>query len=162
MMDTGSGRGVPSGPSLGASHRRLTLHFGVLVQPYRAGRRAMTTYDVAQILEHKYGVMGAYFRVHQKDVVKAVESSMMGALEALAMGARVDPWARGMGAIERGFRDFIASREVERVGIPGTPTKAAQRGQSQRFKSPRAGGRASRSSFRNTGLYMTSFKAWAD
>jgi hypothetical protein len=78
------------------------------------------------------------------------------------MGQRVDPWARGMGKIEQRFRDFISLREVERVGIPGVPTKAALRGISHRLLHPYARSNQRRPSFRDTGLYMNSFRAWVD
>lgn len=144
---------------------RLTLHFGVLVQPYRTRTKkvtGLTTGDVAGFLEEKYGLMAAFFRVHEKDVLKAIEGSLGGALEALLMKQRVDPWGRGMQTIEQKFRDFISSREAERVGIPGTPTLAALRGVNHRLKHPYAKKNPRRPSFRDTGLLMTSFKSWVD
>jgi hypothetical protein len=158
MDNTGGGGAVATGGA-GSTVRPQTLHLGVLVQPYANGGTALTTADVARFLEDKYGVMGAYFRAHGPDVAKAIESGLSGALEALMMGRVVDPWGRGMQLIEAGFRDFILSREAERVGIPGTPTKAAQRGVSHRFKHPYAR-RAPRPSFRDTGMYVNSFRAW--
>jgi len=145
---------------MAAEHRRLTLHLGTLVQPYR--QRGLTTGDIAEFLEHRYGIMNAFLRVHGDDVMDAVEESLLGALEALAMKQVVDPWGRGMQAIEREFRDFISSREAERVGIPGTPTKAALRGVSHRLLHPYARSNARRPSFRDTGPYMNSFRAWVD
>jgi hypothetical protein len=131
----------------------------MLVQPYSNSRRALTTADVAQFLEDKYGIMGAFFRVHGNDVATAVESGLAGALEALLMGQRVDPWGRGMQQIEHAFQNFILSQEAERVGIPGTPTMAALRGVSHRLLHPYAR-RARRPSFRDTGMYVNSFRAW--
>lgn len=136
-----------------------TLHLGVLIQPYRLGGK--TTGDVASILENKYGVMDAFYRVHGDDVAHAVEDSLGGALESLMMGRMIDPWAGGMRSIEERFREFISSGEAEHVGIPGTPTKAAQRGVSHRFAHPYAR-RSPRVSFRDTGLYMNSFRAWVE
>lgn len=159
-MDTGGGGGGGGGSSTpgAAVTRPKQLHLGMLVQSY-GGRSLKTTHDVAEILESKYGVMAAYYRVHGKDVAAAVENSLAGALEALLMGGVVDPWGRGMQAIETSFQNFILSREAERVGIPGTPTKAAMRGVNHRFKHPYAR-RAARPSFRDTGLYVNSFRAW--
>jgi hypothetical protein len=145
----------------------------VLVQQYRshpnkprrgAGAKmsALTTADVAQFLEKRYALMETFYRVHEKDVAKAIEGSLEGALSALLSGARVNPWARGMGQIETAFRDFISTREAERVGIPGTPTKAALRGVNHRLKHPYAARNPRRPSFRDTGLYMASFRAWVD
>jgi hypothetical protein len=144
---------------------RLTLHLGVLVQPYRsstAKAAALTTADVAEILEAKYELMGTFYRVHQDVVMGAVARSMEGALESLMMGRRVDTWGSATQVIQSEFRRFISSREAEKVGIPGTPTKAALRGVNHRLKHPYAKRNARRPSFRDTGLYMASFRAWVD
>lgn len=141
------------------------LHFGVLVQPYRSRSKkagALTTADVARFLEDRYGIMATFYRVHGKDVATALEQSLGGALESLLMGQRVDPWGRGMQAIQQEFRDFISSKEAERVGIPGTPTQAALRGVNHRLKHPYRKSNPRRPSFRDTGLYMTSFRSWVD
>jgi hypothetical protein len=145
--------------------RRLTLHLGVLVQPYRSSTAkagSLTTVDVAEILEAKYGVMEAFYRVHKDVVMGAVARSMEGALESLLMGRRVDTWGSATQLIQSEFRRFISSREAEKVGIPGTPTKAALRGVNHRLKHPYAKRNARRPSFRDTGLYMASFRAWVD
>jgi len=136
-----------------------TLHLGVLVQPYGNGRRAVTTGDVAGFLEDRYGVMAAFYRVHGTDVARAVEDGLGGALEALLMGQAVDPYGRAGAQIRQAFQRFILTREAERVGIPGTPTLAAQRGVSHRKKHPYAR-REPRPSFRDTGMYVNSFRAW--
>jgi hypothetical protein len=145
------------------STSRLTLHLGVLVQPYRSKNRkaaALTTGDVAGFLEAKYGIMAAFYRVHDKDVAKSLESSLGGAMESLLMGKIIDPWGRANQSIQAQFRDFISSREVERVGIPGTPTKAALAGVNHRLKHPYRRANARRPSFRDTGMYMNSFRSW--
>jgi hypothetical protein len=145
--------------------RRLTLHLGVLVQPYRsAGKsvKAVTTGDVAQWLEDKYEIMATFWRVREKQIGEAFENSFAGALESFVMGHRVDPWGPITQSIQSQFRDFISSKEAERVGIPGTPTKAALRGVNHRLAHPYASGNPRRPSFRDTGLYMTSFRAWTD
>jgi hypothetical protein len=138
-----------------------TLHLGVLVQPYRTRSRkasAVTTADVAGWLEKRYGLMQKYYDVHGGDVVgPAIEKSLDGALESLLMGGNVDPWGSGMQAIMVDFRRFISSKEAENVGIPNTPTKAAIMGINHRLKKGRG---PRRPSFRDTGLYMNSFRAW--
>lgn len=152
---------------------RPTLNFGVLVQPYRAweqapgkrGRRptrvlATTTADVAHILEDKYGIMSAFYRVHKKDVEKALVKSLRGSLEALMMGRRVEPFGSAMSSIEARFKTFISSQEAEHVGIHGTPTKAALRGVNHRLVHPYRRSNPRRPSFRDTGLYQASFKSW--
>jgi hypothetical protein len=162
--DTTVTNDTPSAPLSPGPHR-LTLHLGVLVQPYRTTSkkaRAITTGDVAEILEAKYGLMAAFYRVHEADVGKAIENSLEGAMESLLMGRTTDPWGRGMQAIQQEFRDFISSKEAENVGIPGTPTKAALRGVNHRLKRPYVGRNPRRPSFRDTGLLMASFRSWVD
>jgi hypothetical protein len=144
---------------------RMTLHLGVINQPYRSNSksvRAMTTGDVAKILEDKYGIMGVFYRVRQKDVHKALTDSMQGALESLLMGQRVAPFNRGMGKIQSAFKNFINTRESERVGIAGTPTKAALMGINHRLAHPYRRSNPRRPSFRDTGLYSASFSSWID
>jgi hypothetical protein len=138
------------------------LHLGVLVQPYRGSSKqvtGVTTGNVAQWLEDKYGVMAAYVRVHEKDTAKSFENSVGGALESLMMGKKVDPFGAATSEIETGFKLFLSSKEVERVGIPGVPTRAALMGHRSRKKRAHKRG-PRRPSFIDTGLYMGSFKAW--
>ena len=148
-----------------SAERGLILHLGVLVQPYRArgaGQgKPVTTGDVAGWLEERYGILGAFVRIHGQDVIApAVENSLAGAMESLLMGRRVDPWGRGMQEIQQAMRRFITSREAERVGIPGTPTKAALRGVNHRLAHPYRRSNPRRPSFRDTGLYSGSYRAW--
>lgn len=145
--------------------RPRTLHLGVLVQPYRASSRrvgAKNTGDVAAFLEARYGVMATFYRTHQAEIAQAIGQSLAGALESVRMGRVVDPWGSATQTIQQAFRDFINSREAERVGIPGTPTQAALRGVNHRLKHPYARRNARRPSFRDTGLYVASFRAWVD
>jgi hypothetical protein len=163
----------------------MILHLGVIDVPYveppatpkapknpRRRRRGphkahaakyanITTGDVATILEDKYGIMQAYFAAHEADVASAIEGSLQGAVESLLMGGppKLDAFGSAVSKIEDGFRRFLSEREVERVGIPGTPTAAALRGVSHRFKQAYKL-RARRPSFIDTGLYEASFKSW--
>lgn len=148
----------------------ITLHLGVIVQPYRAQSRrssAMTTGDVAEILEAKYGVMNAFAKVHGADIAGALEVSLGGAMETMSGNATVsgyrrasDPWGSATQAIQQQFRDFINSREAENVGIPGTPTWAALLGVNHRLKHPYRKSNPRRPSFRDTGMYVNSFRSW--
>ncbi len=159
---TGAYGGGGPPPAFGSSKTR-TLNLGVIVQPYRdetSKTQAITTADVAKILEDEYGIMQVFSKVHWKTIEKALVSSVEGALESLLMGQRTDPFARGTQAIEARFKRFISSYEAERVGIPGTPTKAALRGVNHRLKHPYRKSNPRRPSFRDTGLYMDSFRCW--
>lgn len=143
---------------------KLTLHLGVLIQPYAYGgkKAPVTTGDVAGWLENRYHIMGVFAKVNEKLIADYVVNSMQGSLETLLMAGRiVDPWGAATQAIQTRFRYFISSRQVEGLGIPGVPTFAALQGHSHRFKHPYRK-RARRPSFRDTGLYMDSFRAWVD
>lgn len=166
-----------------------TLHLGVIDVPYverepparrkarlaKNARRVLpaklrhpdavfkTTGDVATILEAKYGVMEAYYDNHELEIVGWLTESLAGALEDVLAGAPVadrDPFAEGASKIEEGFKEFLSSREAERIGIEGTPTKAARRGVNHRLKHPYAKENPRRPSFIDTGLYQASMKAW--
>lgn len=158
----GGGVGNVSAPTLG-SGKRLTLNLGVIVQPYRSESKsagAVTTGDVAQWLEKRYGVMEVFARVHSRVIENALVTSVEGALEALVMGRRVDPFARATQAITTRFKRYINSYEAERVGIPGTPTGAALRGVSHRLAHPYRKSNPRRPSFRDTGTYEASAVTW--
>ena len=145
-----------------AKARKLTLHLGVIDNPYRTpGKktRAITTFDVAQILENKYGLFSVFYRVKQNHIARDLENSLGGALESLMKGQVTDPWGAAEHAIDQRFRDFLSSKEAENVGIPGTPTKAALRGVNYRLEHPYAKSNPRRPSFIDTGMLMRSFKS---
>ena len=136
----------------------------------KAAKGVVTTGDVAEILESEYGIMQAFFNHHQDAIVGMLENSVEGALEDLFAGRAVGDvlnnkvsaaFAEGASEIESKFRDFLSLREVETLGIPGVPTKAALEGHSHRFKQPYKK-RPSRPSFIDTGLYSTSFAVEVD
>jgi hypothetical protein len=165
------------------------LHLGVVDQPYRTagpalvgrkgkGRRrkraqigSRTTFDVARILEHRYGIMEKFFEVHVGDIDTAMADAMAGKIETLMMrGARGEQGSddepmkltdTDLDKVKVAFDKFISEGEVERVGIAGTPTMAALHGVSHRFAHPYAK-RGRRPSFVDTGLYLSSFRAWVD
>lgn len=148
-----------------------TLNLGVIDTPYANAPRAagskaqsgtQTTGDVAEWLEHKYHPMEIFFELHKEDVAHALEESVAGSLESLLMGAPVSgiPTDEAMSAIEEKFKRFLSEKEMDALGIPGVPTKAAQEGTSRRFKGKR--GSPGRPSFIDTGAYESSFKAWVE
>jgi len=145
----------------------LTLHLGVNDVPYMSfqGRKVspLTTYDVAMILEAKYGIMATFYRVKERKIAEAIENSLSGAMRELLQNKKaIDPWGAAMQTVMAEFRNFINSGEAERSSIPGTPTKAALAGINHRLKHPYAKRNARRPSFRDTGLYVTSFRAEID
>jgi len=138
------------------------LCLGVIDVPYdnRDGQPA-TTYTVATILEEKYGVMQHFYDAHQQDITKALVSSVENALSAILEGGFVgDPFASAGQDIRQEFRTFLMTGEIEGMGIPGVPTKAAQNRRSLRFKDKVASG--PRPSFIDTSLYETSMIAWVE
>lgn len=177
--DSGSPSYAPSTSLSPAPARRLTLHLGVLVQPYRSfeltairkgGKtrrkrvpgaiRPVTTGDVAGFLEARYGLMETFYRVRGAVVGQAMEDSLSGALESLLMGRAVDPWGSATQEIQANFREWISSRAAEQAGMPGVPTKAALMGVSHRLRHPYRKSNPRRPSFRDTGLLLASFRTW--
>lgn len=126
--------------------------------------RHITTGDVAQFLEARYGVLEKFAEIHGQEIADAVAEAMEDKLEALLMGG---PGSTGpilpegtLGAIEQRFRKMLDNRELDGK-IPGVPTQAALAGVSHRMARPYAG-RGARPSFIDTGLYQSSFRAWVD
>lgn len=141
----------------------MKLVFGVVDFPYQQGSNSgATTGDVAEILEAKYHVMEHFYEAHKEDIARNLEESLSDAIEAVMMGApSQNPFLAGASEIETRFRHFLSQREMDSLGYPGIPTKAAQKGVSHRFKHPYAK-RAPRPSFIDTGLYEQSFRAWLE
>lgn len=140
------------------------LHLGVVDVPYQVGKNAKTTGDVADILERKYKIMTKFWQAHGQDYIDALVQGSVQAMEQTITGrrpARSDVRTT-LSQMQHGFRQFISTREVERVGIKGVPTQAALRGVSHRRRHPYARSNPRRPSFRDTGQYMASFRAWID
>lgn len=120
-----------------------------------------TTSQVAEILEEKYGVMNAFYNEYQDSIQAALIHSLEGALEDLYLGSPItDPLAEASQEIQSGFQFFLASAEIETMGIEGVPTQAALERRSLRFKGKK--GPNKRPSFIDTGLYQASMRAWTE
>lgn len=152
----------------------MILHLGVADIPYAhelapdVGKRdkvpggTQTTGDVATWLEDKYHVMEVFFQEHGDDVAKSLEGSLAGALEALLLGgapASLDAFGPATMEIHDLFQHFLDSQEIEHLGIPGVPTKAALMGVNRRRKSKRG---PRRPSFIDTGIFEANFFNWID
>lgn len=138
------------------------LYLGVIDVPYAA--EAITTGEVAHILEAKYGVMQTFVdTVGQDSIAKALENSAVNAIESMIMGAGsgINLTAEGEGEIEAAFRQFLEQQDMD-GRVDGVPTKASLKGVSHRLKRPNAKDNPSRPSFIDTGLYSASMKAWTD
>lgn len=162
----------------------MKVNLGVVDQKYggvkqtASGKRIsgskLTTGDVAKILESKYGILGAFVDKHAKDIQSSLETSFVRAFEEMAKGL---PSRSVYGSAEQDIqvlmKRWLSTREVERVGLKGVPTKAALDGVSSRSasglkgvsmaqfkKGVRKGKR--RPSFIDTGLMQASYKAWVE
>ncbi len=150
----------------------MILHLGVIDLPYtkapgRRASRSVTTGDVATFLENRYHVMEVFYLENEQPVADAVAESLQGAVESLLMGGppTLDPFGGAASKIEDIMKQFVATGQIETVGIAGVPTqasidRASGRRRSARFKRRRATGASV--SFVDSGLYNTSMKAWID
>lgn len=143
----------------------MRLHLGVLDVPYKQGSNSSpeTTGDVAEILENRYHPIEIFYEEHAQEIGDWLAEAMSDELEAVMNGAppSSDPLMAGTQNIETRFRHFLSQKEMDSLGVPGVPTKAALAGVSHRFKHPYAK-RAPRPSFIDTGLYEASFRAWVE
>jgi hypothetical protein len=126
-----------------------------------AANGAQTTADVAQILEDKYHIMEIFFEENVETIGDSVVQSMADAFDLLVdTGSppdRIFP-QEGQADIQVAFNKFIDTQAMDGVQ-PGVPTKAALNGVQTRFKTRKG---PPRPSFRDTGLYEQSFRAWVD
>lgn len=164
----------------------MKLHLGVIDIPYakvpaeyKAFRSksgtpgSETTGDVAEWLENKYHVMEVFFESKHEAIAKSIEVSVHGAIENMMLGSPHigSPLEQAASSITTEFKQFLSSREIEAIGIPGVPTQAALDGVSHRFKNPRGKyvGKGKNKKFRknprrpsfiDTGLYQASMTSW--
>lgn len=159
------------------------LHLGVTDLPYGSAYAAatargarpprppasppnhITTGDVAEFLEARYGVLEKFVDLHGQEIADALAEAMQDRLEAVLMGGPAQ--AGGpllpegtLSDIEQRFRKMLDDRELD-GRVTGVPTGAASRGVSHRLLHPYAR-RGPRPSFIDTGLYQSSFRAWVD
>ena len=138
-----------------------TLFLGVIDVPY-LDAEGKTTGDVAEILEKKYHVMEIFAETHGQQIADHLAEGMGGALESLMMGGPTD-LTKAMGGatskIADDMKQFIASGEMETLGYPGVPTKAALAGVNHRLKKKRGPRRVS---FVDTGQYQASMTDWVE
>lgn len=153
----------------------LKLHFGEdeatydyvpKVSPGRKGKagKPKTTVDVAKRLEAKYNLIGVFFELYEQEIADDLAQGMSDKLDSLLSGGTPfgDPLATVGVKVEERFREFLSSYEAERVGIPGTPTKAALAGVNHRLSKPFAKANPRRPSFIDTALFQENFRAWVE
>jgi hypothetical protein len=149
----------------------VKLHLGVLEVPYDDGKA--TTGEVADILEEKYHIMEVFVEELGDAIGDAFAEAAKNALQDLMSGVpMVQASYIGGGAnfvltadatqeIETAFRMFIDQQELDGV-VPGVPTQASLKGINHRLAHPYAKANQPRPSFRDTGLYQSSFRAWTE
>ena len=122
---------------------------GAWIAPALADPKVLATVDGSPITD--------------SDVADAMANGMAGMLENIMGGgpAPDDPFKAGMDDVETLFKTFLLTGDAERVGIPGTPTKASLKRKSSRFKTG-INPDGYRPSFIDTGLMEASFKSWVD
>lgn len=136
----------------------VTLHLGVLDVPY-VEHKGLTTGDVAEFIEAKYGLLEAFAGAHLQEIADDMAEGVAGAIENLLLGApATDPFAAAMSKTADRMRQFVTSGEAESL-VPGAPTQAALDGVNHRLKIKRG---ARRPSFVDTSLMISSYKAWVE
>lgn len=154
------------------------IHLGVIDMRYTSEDDAITTGDVASILEKNYALFTGFAISHMDSMADKLANSYAKALETMVMGGPAgNPEAFAMSQISSDMQKYIWSQQAERVLAPGSkghpvPTRAALEGITHRFKDPELGtskskrklGRkgARRPSFRDTGMLENSLRAWMD
>jgi hypothetical protein len=138
------------------------LVFGEIKVPYDNKTGTADTVAVAKILEAKYGLFSAFYTRHENDIKALLIDSLAGALENLHMGAPLpaNPFEGSMAKLQALFKKFLYTQEVEQMGIPGVPTKAALDGVSHRKKKKTYGHR--RPSFIDSGTMELAFRSWME
>lgn len=148
------------------------LVLGVVNIPYgdTPGKRkknkksGVTTLAVAELLEKEYHIMQHFWDKRGDKIADNLAKAYLNALKSRMMGgpATLDPAGSALSQTSVMFDKFISNREIEKMGIAGIPTKAAKRGVNHRLAHPFAKGNPRRSSFDDTGLYKSSFRAWLE
>jgi hypothetical protein len=153
----------------------MKLHLGVVDVPYTYKDKSSpkTTGDVAEILEDKYHVIELFYEEMGADTIAAaLEESARVAVEDMFSGVNTNLYGPVMSDImtltyeateemNDAFKIFIDQKELDGA-VPGVPTAASLKGVNHRLKHPYAKDNPVRPSFKDTGLYQTSFRAWAE
>ena len=122
--------------------------------------QSLSTFNVAQFIESKYGLMAAFAEKNMPYIADQMANSLAGAIEVVLSGsmpAGFDPYGSATSAIEHRFKEALSLKEFD--GLPGVPTAASLKGTTSRKASKKGG---SRPSFIDTGVYQASFKSWVD
>lgn len=138
------------------------LHLGVLDLPHPGGGKAeLTTGDLAEILESKYGLYSVFLDANLEKIADQLADSLGDAIDNVLAGAPVpeNPFAAAEQEVVNDFVTFLDTSEIEKIGVRGTPTEAALKGVNHRLKLNKGGRRPS---FIDTGNLRASTAAWVD
>ena len=146
-------------------------------QSFHGQYGAVSTGDVAQILEDKYHVMLVFFFAKETPITQLLCNEVGKTIKSISQGAPIpnNMYDGAMSRIQGMFKTFLSMSEIEGLGVPGVPTQAALDGVSHRFKGglnwirvKQPNGKfkkvygVRRPSFIDTGLYQANAKAWAE
>lgn len=136
----------------------MRLRLGVLDIPEPQGN---TTFGVGKILEDKYGLFSAFVENNDQFIADAIADDAAASLETFLLSGQLpdEMLPEASGKISQRMKEFLSLQEVEKLGLPGVPTKAALQGRSIRLKQKRG---SRRPSFIDSGVLEASLKAWID
>ena len=147
------------------AQQRRTLRWRTKKKPWQHLCGHISTGDVAEILERRYGIYQYFYQQRQEMIASAIEQAIQIKLENLMMGAPADQnqplFSEGdLVAIEEQFRKDLDEMRFD--GLPGVPTQAALKGINHRLKHPYARTNPPRPSFIDTGTYQANARVWAE
>lgn len=138
----------------------MKLNIGVLDVPYSDGKA--TTGDVATFLENRYHVMEKFFEANSEVIAEAFAQSAQDAVADLLAGAPNPSLTfAATEDLKTKFIEFVDQKKLD-FKVPGVPTRASLKGVNHRLKSPNASTNPARPSFKDTGLYEASLRAWVE
>ena len=136
----------------------MILHLGVVDLTYHENE-GTTTAEVAQELENNYQVMQNFYDFHEDFVTNAIANDVQQGIDDIMSGipTTLTDLNGACDKIKVMFNYFIDNMEMN-GRVDGVPTKASLMGKNNRFKKGSQDG--IRPSFKDTGLYESSFVAW--
>ena len=142
----------------------MILHIGVLHDvPELSG---LTSYQVGQILEDKYGLFSAFYDMNKDFIDEAIADHIMKIQESITFGAPM-PEVLPLDMITQRFREMLDAKAFDGV-LPGVPTQASLTGATHRKKTAKESRsktkvkRSSRPSFIDTGTLQSDLYTWID
>lgn len=154
----------------------MKLNLGVLDVSYAGSsgsNSAITTSEVAKILEDRYSVMETFYESRKDKIGEWLAESVGDAVDAVVFGDHVEPFLDATQRIESAFRDFLSADEMSKMLAGLTESErdyflsstggfngASLRGINHRKKHPFSKKNKARPAFVDTGLYRSSFRSW--